>query len=284
MTSPEAFATAATAVRAGEHACSRVALSQDRERLTSAFIASALARRHKVVYLRDRPLDEHVAGDLRDIDAGALTSRQLAVLPAHEVFTPDGAFDMDRVLAWGVRQRDAARAEGWDGLSLTGDMSALHDAPGWERLAEYERRLTESLGDDCTMLCQYDHRHFSTGIHAEVALQHRVDISPELECIGRTGCLAAALVAPGRTLRIAGELDFDCAAAVGDAIDAHFHGALELDLADVRFLDVAGLRALRGRTRQEITIVAASPSVRRLLALVGWDTDPAIEILAAAEN
>jgi anti-anti-sigma regulatory factor len=42
-----------------------------------------------------------------------------------------------------------------------------------------------------------------------------------------------------------------------------------LDLADVRFIDVAGLRALRGRTRQAITIVDASPSVLRLLALVG---------------
>jgi ABC-type transporter Mla MlaB component len=276
MTSPEALATA---VRAGEHACSRVALAQDRERLTSAFIASALARRHKVVYLRDRPL-----GGLCDVGEGALTSGQLVVLLAHEVFAPDGAFDMDRMLAWAVQQRDAARAEGWEGLSLTGDMSTLHDTPGWERLAEYDRRLNESLGEDCTMLCQYDHRHFSTDIHAEVALQHRVDISPELECIGRTGCLAAALVAPGRTLRIAGELDFDCAAAVGDTIDAHFHGRLKLDLADVRFLDVAGLRALRGRTRQAITIVDASPPVLRLLALMGWDTDPAIEIVAGAES
>jgi anti-anti-sigma regulatory factor len=71
---------------------------------------------------------------------------------------------------------------------------------------------------------------------------------------------------------------------VGDTIDAHFHGPLKLDLADVRFLDVAGLRALRGRTRQAITIVDASPPVLRLLALMGWDTDPAIEILAGAES
>jgi anti-anti-sigma regulatory factor len=276
MTSSEA---PATAVRAGEHACSRVALAQDRERLTSGFIASALARRHKVVYLRDQPLHR-----LRDVGEGAVASGQLVVLHAREVLAPDGAFDVHRTLAWSVQQRDAARAEGWEGLSLTGDMSALHDTPGWERLAEYERRLNESLGEDCTMLCQYDHRHFSTGIHAEVALQHQVDISPELERIGRTGSLAAALVAPGRTLRIAGELDFDCAAAVGETIDAHFHGRLALDLADVRFLDVAGLRALRGRTSQAITIVDASPSVLRLLALVGWDTDPAIEILAAADS
>jgi hypothetical protein len=40
----------------------------------------------------------------------------------------------------------------------------------------------------------------------------------------------------------------------------------------------------RPRTSQSITILDASPSVLRLLALVGWDTDPAIEVLAAAES
>jgi hypothetical protein len=39
-----------------------------------------------------------------------------------------------------------------------------------------------------------------------------------------------------------------------------------------------------GRTSRSITILDAAPSVLRLLALVGWDTDPAIEILAAAES
>jgi hypothetical protein len=42
------------------------------------------------------------------------------------------------------------------------------------------------------------------------------------------------------------------------------------------------MRALRGRTGQSLTIVAASPAVRRLLALLTWDTDPAIEVLARA--
>jgi hypothetical protein len=42
------------------------------------------------------------------------------------------------------------------------------------------------------------------------------------------------------------------------------------------------MRALRGRTGQPVTIVAAPPAVRRLLALLAWDTDPAIELLAPA--
>jgi hypothetical protein len=34
------------------------------------------------------------------------------------------------------------------------------------------------------------------------------------------------------------------------------------------------MRALRGRIGEQLTIVAASNQVRRLIELVGWDTDP----------
>jgi hypothetical protein len=39
------------------------------------------------------------------------------------------------------------------------------------------------------------------------------------------------------------------------------------------------MRALRGRKRQQVTITPASDAVRRLLALLAWDTDPAIELV-----
>jgi hypothetical protein len=63
---------------------------------------------------------------------------------------------------------------------------------------------------------------------------------------------------------------------------AFVRGRLRLDLDDVALIDVAGMRALRGRTGQSSTIVAASAAVRRLPALLAWDTDPAIEVLAPA--
>jgi hypothetical protein len=40
------------------------------------------------------------------------------------------------------------------------------------------------------------------------------------------------------------------------------------------------MRALRGRKGQEMTIAAASESVRRLVGLLGWDTDPAVHVSA----
>ena len=50
------------------------------------------------------------------------------------------------------------------------------------------------------------------------------------------------------------------------------------DLADLDFVDVAGLRALRGTNGHPVTISSPSDAVRRLIALVGWDSDPAVEL------
>jgi anti-anti-sigma regulatory factor len=62
---------------------------------------------------------------------------------------------------------------------------------------------------------------------------------------------------------------------------AHFHGPLVVDLGDVEFIDVAGMRALRGRKGQPLRITAASTIVRQLVALLAWDTDPLVEVAGA---
>jgi ABC-type transporter Mla MlaB component len=80
-----------------------------------------------------------------------------------------------------------------------------------------------------------------------------------------------------RALRLAGELDLGAAPILTDVLCARCRGSLALDLADLRFVDVAGMRALRGRPgERSIAIVAASTAVRRLSDLMGWDTDPGV--------
>ena len=47
------------------------------------------------------------------------------------------------------------------------------------------------------------------------------------------------------------------------------------------FIDVAGMRALRGRKAQPVVVLGARDSFRRLLTLMAWDTDPGIELVEA---
>jgi ABC-type transporter Mla MlaB component len=215
----------------------------------------------------------------------ALDNGQFGERQAADVYAPDGIFEYRVMLESIAHERDLALQEGYSALCLTGEMSALHRLPGGDDLVAYEQALGSDPDNSTLMfLCQYDHGQLGAGAQREVADVHEIDIAPELAAIGRDGYMAAARVGrgPKATLRLCGELDFGCADTLASILGAHYHGRLRLDLEDLEFVDVAGMRALRGRTAQPLTIVGASESVRRLLDLMAWDTDPDIEVVAAA--
>jgi ABC-type transporter Mla MlaB component len=279
----------AVAIRPGEHACCRFAHADDRRRLAVSFVRAGLDRGHKVIYLSDVGDEEtRFVADLAAVDDrvdGALERGQLEVRPAPGAYIPDGTFDPARVRDTLREEHARALADGYPTLTMAGDMSwAVGQVHGLDQLGTYEHEVTTTMEGDLTrsFLCIYDHGRFGAGALAEVAESHRVDVSPELAPVARVGYLAASRVLPGPVLRLCGELDFGCAEAVAGVLDAHYHGTLRLDLADLAYVDVAGLRTLRGKSGQPLAITAASRPVRSLLALLGWDTDPGIEIAEAA--
>jgi anti-anti-sigma regulatory factor len=273
-------------VRPGEHACCRFASSEDRDRLAIALVLDGLDRGHKVLYVGDSKGAADLVSKLFALDEGvesAVESGQIELRSALDFYAPDGAFVAERSLGTARQEHARALDEGYTGLSATGDMSwALAGAPGSDDLVDYERGLDDEEPDDTrVLLCQYDHGRFAPATESDVVTAHGVDVSPELAMIGRDGVLAAALVTTTGTLRLSGELDFGCAEALGDALAEHAREPLRLDLADLRYVDVAGMRALRGDPGRRLSITAASDLVRRLIELLTWDTDPDVEIVGA---
>ena len=273
----------AVTVRRGEHGCCHFQDADDRERLVVSFIHEAVRRADKVVYLMDGDEPAALVSRLERLDPtlGPASARGQFVARG-DVYMPDGEFDPDRIVAMLHEEHDRARAEGYAGLSVTGEMPvAVCDSPaGGKQLGAYEARLESDADRGCySFLCQYDHARFTAGCLSGVVAAHAIDASPELAPIGRDGVLAAARDRGENTLRLAGELDFASAQTVSDVLDAHFGDQLRLDLADLTYIDVAGMRALRGRNGQRVTISRVSEPVGRLLTLLGWDTDPAVESL-----
>jgi ABC-type transporter Mla MlaB component len=271
------------AVRPGEHACCRYADACDAERVVTGFIYDGLQRGHKVMCLAADPMRALPAA-LDGVRGRPLASGQVEIRSANEVYLPDGGFDVDRVLAFWAEALARALGDGYRGLSATADMSwAAGGDHGCEHVAEYERRLAR-VGEDgmLRMLCLYGQARFATGALWEISAAHDVEISPELAPIGRDADLACARVLRTGALRVAGELDYDCADTLADALRSRLAGDLRVDLADLRFVDVVGMRALRTQPARRLSIAGASQPVRRLLALMGWDTDPQIEVLATA--
>src|SRR4051794_4357131 len=280
------FADFCAAVRPGEHACCRFAHAGDRRRIAAAFVSEALTRGDKIIYLCDRDPETLVAELAVDDERveTAIGSGQLDVRPARGAYAPHGRFDVERMLLTARDERDRALAEGYPALSFTGEMGwADASVPGFERIAEYERRLAELMERaGLVVLCQYDAGGpLGPATLSDVAAAHEVDLSPELAALSRTGTLWGARIDEGRVLRLTGDLDFECADALAAVLDAHFHGQLYLDLADLGFVDVTGMRALRGHKGQRLTISGASAPVQRMLRMLAWDTDPDVEVLAA---
>ena len=278
MTNPPA----AIAIRPGEHACFRFRRREDRERIADAFMGVGLRIGHRVVYLcESRDVEatlRRLSGAEPDV-AAALRTGALQVRDAHTAYLVGRAFDVELMIAALRAEHRRALAEGFAGLSMTGDVVSALVGASDEQLVEYERRLDEEFGDTTqVLLCQYDQHRFETGTLVEMAEAHHVEVSPPLATIDPTGALAAARVHPPETLRLAGDLDFETIAGLLDYLDAHVHGPLRVDLADVVFADVAGMRALRGPPHGQLTIAGASEPVRRLVGLLGWDTDPAVQV------
>ncbi len=276
----------AFAARPGEHACCRFASAEDRRLLTVALVRDAARRNYKVLYLCPGEDIETAVKALTQLDESvtdALARGQMEVKPAVGTYLPDGAFDPERMLDCVRDEHVSALREGYAGLSLTGDMSwAFSDPVAGKALADYEARLGGLMpGAKPVMLCQYDHSSGRLGSVSRVLLStHDVDFPPELAPLARQDQLAAARVIPGGSLRLAGELDFGCSAVLASVLDTHFHGPLSLDLDGLTYVDVSGMRALRGRKGQPLTIHGASDSVRRLAELLAWDTDPDVEVRA----
>jgi ABC-type transporter Mla MlaB component len=276
----------AFAARPGEHACCRFASAEDRRLLTVALVRDATRRGYKVLYLCPEDDVKTAVAALAQLDetvTDALARGQMEVKPALGTYLPDGAFSPERMLDCLREEHAQALREGYVGLGLTGDMSwAFSDPAIVQALAEYEARLNGLMpGAKPMVLCQYDH---STGRLGSVSRllrsTHDVDFPPELAPLAGQDQIAAARVMPKGTLRLAGELDFGCAAILASILETHFHGPLDLDLDGLTYVDVIGMRALRGRKGQQLTIHAASDAVRRLAELLAWDTDPDVEVAA----
>ena len=108
---------------------------------------------------------------------------QIAFLEKGKTYLRDNCFDADRMLTFVRDCCDKALADGYSGLTATGEMSWHRANPaGSEQLMTYEARLNDICGRPSpTLLCQYEESAFDHSLLLDAVRTHpRVILSGEL--------------------------------------------------------------------------------------------------------
>ena len=152
----------------GDHACTLY--NSEEERLSAAiqFIRDGLAWHERCVYVCcDQETDGFRAAlQSAGIDVAAEEARGAVVLlTKSDAHLNGGSFDPAGVIAILNAAVQGALNSGFAGLRAAGDMSWLLDeAPGSERLAEYEALLNQFCSNNrVIVLCQYNRRALPAG-------------------------------------------------------------------------------------------------------------------------
>jgi hypothetical protein len=133
-----------------------------RRKIVSEYLAAGVKRGEIVRYFADTTTPEEVHTWLAELGIAPGKDDAFRVVKAENSYCPDGIFVPQQVIDNAVARYTTARAAGYTGSRVTGEMSwALRDIPGSERLLEYEIGLNRIENDFPYIgMCQYDARIF----------------------------------------------------------------------------------------------------------------------------
>lgn len=145
-----------------DHLCLIYDTPEEWRTIILPFLVFGLERNEKCMYLADAHTADQVRGQLQEagVDVAAReASGQLVIRPATEVYTVEGHFSPDRMIASLIAETERAIAEGYSALRITGEMSwVLRTGHGAREILEYETKLNRDFFPKypCVAICQYN--------------------------------------------------------------------------------------------------------------------------------
>lgn len=144
------------------------------------------------------------------------------------------------------------------------------DAPGADRLLEYENRVGEVFaGRPAAALCHYDLRRFDRPTVEVASALHTTTLPERL----RSALLRVEVDSTHRVVSLAGEVDLSNRLHLRRALETLPTDAdtVHVDLSHLRFIDLGGAEELAHLALQapgrRVVLRRASPALRRLLDL-----------------
>jgi hypothetical protein len=242
------------------------------------FLIDGLALGQRVCYIGEGPAHALAAelGESEGLDR-ALRHGTAQVTSIWDVYRPDDVIEPEAQVAAYVSTTEQALADGFAGLRVAVDVTALVRKPAQlDAVARYEHLVDHYMAaQPFAALCGYDRSELGDQAVAEVACMHPTvnrDAAP-FRLYGSTGSSA----------ELAGELDLLCAelfpTALRRANPRPCGSQVTLDAARMSFVDHRGLMALDDHAREHGLVVvlrtklAAPARVVEALNLTGVRVD-----------
>lgn len=237
-----------------DHACVVPDSEEHLWEVTADWLAGGLAAGERVVYFEDDTA-ERLLGRLADDRVpvrSALAAGQLVIVPTQQTHTELTA-PTEQLVRFIGGQMAEAEADGWSGLRLAGESTpALMQAGGVPKVAAYEAAVDRAIHDhpSARLLCRYDRHTFDDTLLAQMRAIHHTELLTS--AVYDDTLLRITAVGPVAA-RLAGEVDHSNRPRIRSLIDTSLDQALRshsaptditLDLASLRFLDVAGAVSL----------------------------------------
>ncbi|MET0189237.1 MAG: MEDS domain-containing protein [Pseudonocardia sediminis] len=246
---------------------------------TAAWIAGGLVAGERVIYFEDCTADrllERLDDDRVPVES-AIADGQFQIVPTEQTRAMVSV-PMDQVETVTEQVIGETIAQGWPGMRLIGEAARGRMGMGLDELVAYETGIDNVLSRNPTarLLCLYDRQQFDDEAVAAMRSVHGTEYTapPSYD----DGLLRVTRPVAS-TLRLAGEIDHSNRSVLRRMIDGALEQTLRevdvpvdvtLDLASLRFLDVAGaVELLRGAQQfpAEQRVVLRGPRARVMRAL-----------------
>lgn len=276
----------------GQHAL--LAYSSDAEQIhvLAEFVREGLERGERVLYFGDRVAPARVAQRLsrRGVDTDrAIGQRRLTIADAKDAYFASGRFDAGATKAQWVGAIAETIALGYPVMRVAADMAwAAGNTPGAEDLVAYERSIADVFATKRVVgLCEFDRRVFKAHNVAEFESVH--DVALDVHPVSSSSEMQVHFRPAADSVEIAGEVDVynrdDFISALTTILQT-IEGDIHLHVPNLRFIDIGGLTALVRSARElppgaTLILHGLQPHLRRVMALVGWDTAPNLVLVNA---
>jgi HD-GYP domain-containing protein (c-di-GMP phosphodiesterase class II) len=162
-------------IRPGDHMVILYEKEEEAEDYLAAFMHASLTRNERCIYITGDADTEQVLTQMKGMDLEHLERGDLVVLNRSEAYAKEGKFNPDRMIKLIQEASDEAIADGYTGLSITGEISWVLDYDnGRELIIEYEWKLNERVFNQypVSALCRYNMNRFTDDMIINVIQVH----------------------------------------------------------------------------------------------------------------